>query len=331
MNDSNSIDTIPAAIQRDRWGRPLVVPPDGGRAVPYTRCTTYVGVLEDTYKLGQWQQRMVATGLSMRSDLLTAVSAHRNDRDKLDEIVNAAREAAAASAGATTGTALHSLTEQIDRGQDVGPLPSQVQADVDAYVAATKTLTPLHIERFCVLDSLRIGGTPDRIARMDGEPLPKIVDLKTGSIEWGIGKIAMQLAVYAHSMLYDPETHERTPLPELDLQRAIVVHLPAGSGTCELVDVDIAAGWEAVQIATQVRAWRKRKYADLANPIMLPGTAPQAGAEVVNVMPTLADRIASANSVSALTNLWRAYPHDWTSAHTELARARRALLEQRLI
>ena len=35
-------------IPRDRWGRPLVIPPGGGKKrVAYRRVTTFVGVLED--------------------------------------------------------------------------------------------------------------------------------------------------------------------------------------------------------------------------------------------------------------------------------------------
>ena len=44
-------------VQRDRWGRPLITPPRGGKPVPYTRCTTYVDVLESTWNLMAWKQR----------------------------------------------------------------------------------------------------------------------------------------------------------------------------------------------------------------------------------------------------------------------------------
>ena len=51
-----------ADIRRDRFGRPLVVPPGGGPRVAYRRTTTFVGALEDTYALQQWKQRQVAIG-----------------------------------------------------------------------------------------------------------------------------------------------------------------------------------------------------------------------------------------------------------------------------
>lgn len=327
---TQTLDSIAAEVPRDYWHRPLVQPPEGGKLIAYTRCTTYVGCLEDTFKLGQWLQRHVAIGLSLRPDLLTAAAAHRDDRDRLDEICTAAREAAAASAGATTGTALHALTEQHDRGLDIGPLPESVQRDLDAYVRATQHLTARHIERFCVLDELKIGGTPDRVVD-DGGPKLKIADVKTGNIEYGIGKIAMQLAVYARAQLYDPQTHERTPLHDVDLDRAIVIHLPAGTGTCELVEVDIGAGWQAVQIATRVRGWRKQRFANLAKSIVraegVATTQPPKQPEP----DALSDLIAAADSLDALTALWREHAHDWKPEHTEIARARKALLAQHVV
>jgi hypothetical protein len=87
----------------------------------------------------------------------------------------------------------------------------------------------LGVERFTVLDDLKIGGTHDRTVRYQGRQY--ISDLMTGSIEYGALKIAMQLAVYSRSVLYDHRTFERTPL-DVDQERALVIHLPAGPGRC---------------------------------------------------------------------------------------------------
>src|SRR5689334_2925212 len=76
-NSMSDFTTPAPQVPRDRWQRPLVVPPKGGKPVAYTRCTTFVGCLEDTFNLSRWQQRMVALGLNDRPDLLLAVAAHR--------------------------------------------------------------------------------------------------------------------------------------------------------------------------------------------------------------------------------------------------------------
>src|SRR4051812_961950 len=195
-----TIDIVspPVEVPRDRYGRPLVVPNTGGKPVPYTRCTTFVDCLEDKFNLQKWEKRMVALGLADRPDLLLAAAAHRDDKNKLNEICDNAKEAAKASASATTGTALHALTEQHDRGQTLGVLPADAKADLAAYVAATEPFEHLGIEEFVVHDGFKIGGTFDRLVRYNGQTY--IADLKTGSVDFGMGKIAMQLAVYARSV-----------------------------------------------------------------------------------------------------------------------------------
>lgn len=308
-----TLTTIAPEIPRDRWGRPLVVPPDGGKPVAYYRCTSFVSALEDTYNLSRWQQRMVAIGLVDRPDLQLAIAAHREDKGKLNGIVDEAMEAAKAHAAATTGTALHSLTETMDRGDAMPTYPDAYKADLEAYAAATKPLTMLteYIERFLVYDPLRIGGTPDRIVELGGRRY--IADLKTGSVNYAIGKIAQQLAVYSHSVTYDHETHTRGHIDGVDQDVAIVIHLPAGTGTCELIEVDIAAGWEAVQLSAQVRAWRSRK--GLHGPL---------DAVAVARRHRIEQNIAKATSPEELDQLYLDAPDAWDDNLIVAAAARKA-------
>lgn len=311
------LTTVRAEIERDRYGRPMVIPPGGGKKIAYTRATTYVSCLEDLYNLQKWQQRMVVLGLTERPDLLLSAAAHRDDKKQLNKIAEDAVEAAKAHAAATVGTALHALTERVDAGHDIGQVPGEYQRDIDAYIAATANLTVIDSECFTVLDDLKIGGTPDRIVEFEGERY--IADIKTGSIEWGMGKIAMQLAVYAHSQHYDRATGDRRPLPAVNGQRAIIIHLPAGTGTCQLVWVDIAAGWEAVALATQVRAWRARK--NLSQPLTDP-------VQAAGVTDPITAQIDTAATPEELVALWAANKNAWTATHTAAASARKTQLAQ---
>jgi hypothetical protein len=102
---------------RDRYGRPMVVPPKGGKAVPYTRTTTVAGSLDDGTALVAWKLRMAAAGLTLRPDLLLAASAARDNKLEMDKLVEDAMTAAGATAQATIGTAIHTLTEKHDRGR----------------------------------------------------------------------------------------------------------------------------------------------------------------------------------------------------------------------
>lgn len=257
------IDNPEATLQRDRYGRPLVVPPTGGKPTAYTRCTTFVDCLDDKYNLQRWQQRMVALGIADRPDLLLAVSAARGkpkqeQKKELDDITTKAMDAAQAGAAATTGTAVHSLTELIDRGEELPTIPEAYKADLDAYRRETRDLRPMLIEQFTVLDDYRVGGTPDRVMSYQGRGY--IADVKTGSIDFGAMKIAMQLSMYARSTPYDPGTQTRGEYPiDVDRDWGIVIHLPAGEGRCELRWVDLRVGWSAVEIASKVRYWRSYK------------------------------------------------------------------------
>lgn len=301
-------------IPRDDWGRPLVVPIDGGDPVPYTRCTTYVGAIEDTYKLGRWQQRMVAVGLADRRDLQLAVAAHREDTQRLDAICENAIEAARGRSAATMGTALHAITETHDRGDPVGVLPDEAQRDLDAYIAATTELKPIHIEQFCVLDLLKIGGTPDRIVRYsDGKRY--VADLKTGKLDYGYMKIAAQLAVYARSRPYDAATGKRLDPHGAETDRGIVIHLPAGEGVCTLWWIDLLQGWEVVRLCRGVRDKRDVPKRAVLSKIGGPNGVPLPTRE-----PSLAELIVASKTPDAVRELWRRHTSDWNDELTQLAK-----------
>jgi hypothetical protein len=118
-----------------------------------------------------------------------------------------------------------------------------------------------------IVPDLEVVGTLDRIVEGPWGPDPRVADLKTGKdvVNYGMAEIPLQLALYAHaSHWWDGQQWH--PMIPLDQQRAVVMHVPVGQGWCQLYEVDIAAGWDAVQVAVAVRRWRKRK--DLAQQIV---------------------------------------------------------------
>jgi hypothetical protein len=162
----------------------------------------------------------------------------------LDQIAVKAKNRAQAGLAADRGTYVHERTEDADeerdwieaatRGEDLG-LPIEVQT---ALVAAwTKMLTEfdieiLAVETRCVDDRWHQAGTLDRICRLrrdlkfittGGEyvTLPAgwvgILDIKTGRLRLdNAGFVsywhgyAVQLASYAQSVPYDPDTDTRS-------------------------------------------------------------------------------------------------------------------------
>ena len=250
---------------RDHWGRYKLIHPESGREVSWTRATTFAGAVEDLYNIMKWKQRATAIGLGKRSDLLALAQSLdlQEDKKALDEVCEKALVEARADSRSNLGTALHKMTERIDRGEKFIP-PAAYQKDIAAY-AMLKGKYGIetnvnYIERIIVIPDLVVAGTPDRIVRMDGKIY--IADLKTGEkLDYGWGKIAIQLALYAHGYaLWNAETGEYEQMPPVRQDKGIVIHVPVGEPErAEAYFVDIAAGWEAVQLCAAVRAWRGRK------------------------------------------------------------------------
>lgn len=339
-------------IPRDWRERPLVVPPEGGKAVPYTRCTTFIDALEDSYNLTQYRRRMVAVGMALRSDLVlraTSLGAqpskllndgadYKEWKKEMDAVCDRAATAASAEAKSIVGTSLHALTDRLDRGQDVGPVPAPYLPHLKAYEAATARFTAVHIERFLVNDELKVGGTADRILKIDGHPKLVVADTKTGDVSFGLGKICMQIALYAHSVMYNHETRQRIPIGDVDLDRGIVIALNAETGVCEPLWVDLRAGWEDVQLAAQVRAARGRKNLSMpyrgiheaALPFRPTVAEENARDLTAEAKAALEVGIRNAASFEELVQLWTVAGNQWQDCHTQMASARKAELQRRL-
>jgi hypothetical protein len=322
--------TDPFGPKRDRWGRYMLPDPDTGKERAWTRATTLASTLADTYGLTQWQMRMVAKGLGMRPDLMAlAAAAHVDDKDTLNRVAADAKEAAGSSAGANAGTAVHSFTEAVDRGEDIN-VPEPWAADIEAYRAALAghniTVTPDWIERITVVPALNVAGTFDRILTLpDGKLV--IGDVKTGKdLAYSWCEISIQLALYANATHMWSVDHWE-PMPPVDLTEAIVIWLPVGKGRCELHRVDIAAGWEQAKVAFDVRKWRARK--NLNTRIAVHSTAdPMTQLRRTSAVKDLRLRIAAAGSVDELTTIWAEADTagHWTSALTAAAAARKKAL-----
>jgi hypothetical protein len=263
-------------IPRDRWGRPLIVPPEGGEPIAYTRVSTMAKALDDLNNLMAWKQRKTAVGLLRRPDLMTRVAgvvANGNDdvdwavKKDLNRICEEACEAAGASTGRSAGTGFHSLTEAIDKGDEPLFVPEADKPRLEAYREATAGYEPLEIELFVVNDDIRCAGTFDRLYRCpDGRV--RVADLKSGKSEADYPlATATQIATYAHGWRYFPNedgTADRLRIHEdLDLTEGLLIHLPA-SGGCRVIPLDLERGWQAARTAAYVHhEIRKWKPADL--------------------------------------------------------------------
>ena len=295
----------PRGVPRDGYGRPLIVPKTGGRPVAHTRTTTFIDCIDDKSSLNTWDKRMVLIGAATKPELLDGVLAldkdDPEDKRKLNALAERAKDVSGANDKREKGTHLHALTELVDAGEPLPEGTDEVDVnDMASYMVETLDFTVLHVERLVVVNQLSVAGTPDRISHYEGPgPTGRLVsgnyitDLKTGSVEYGALKMAMQLAIYSRGEFYD---HTVFPVDvddkkaftawkktEHDAELAataytpqgvpvsqrwgIIMNLPAGSGECTLHWVDLTIGWRLAKLALRIRAARSTKHA------MLPFTA----------------------------------------------------------
>ncbi len=272
---SADTDTEPR-LERDRYGRPLITPVDGGTPVPYTRASSLGKALDDETGLIKWKQRMTAIGVAARRDLILAVNAHRDDKSRMGELVESAMDAAESGAAATSGTALHELMDAYDKGRNPY-MPEEYRADVAAYLEATSDLEFVRSETFVVDDELRVAGTYDNLFRTKwplttptGETIDEgtllIADKKTGQeIKYGHTAWAVQLATYAHGLRYDIAERKRLDPEPINRSWGLIIHVPVMAGEATVYWIDLFKGRELGRLSVKVREARKAKTMKPAN------------------------------------------------------------------
>lgn len=267
----------------------------GEKEVLYTRCTSFVGALEDRQNLEKWMKRTVLVGLASQEEagqfaddaLLWRVSdVDPSDREALDALADEAFTLGDGYEKAQKGTDLHGLAELVDQRKPLGDVSIEDRRDMAAWKRLVDDfgLLMLGIEVFVVQDDYKIGGTYDRRV-MSYDPRlrcevcdvpptvttdqnlpavikPKVLDLKTGRVDYGAGKMRQQIAVYAYSDDYDPETGERRP-QSVCTHLGFIAHVAQGTGTAQLYAVDLVQGWKDVALSAQVREHRRSSKSGL--------------------------------------------------------------------
>lgn len=275
-------------IKRDSWGRyRLPTPGDPkGTVKSWTRVTTFAKVLDDTTNLTKWMGRMIVKGLADDDTLIVeAQDATLNDFAKLNKIAEKAKDNAGANDAASNGTAIHTLTERIDRGENPR-VPAKWKKHLDGY-KRLKELSGLefpsqYIERVVAVPELGVAGTFDRVCivkqDMTVDVGGKVFSLKKGEAVVGDVKsnkrldyaqlaIAVQLAVYSRAKaVWNLRDEVWEDLPPLNQHVGFIFHLPSDTGDAQLYAIDLDRGWEAAQVCKSVR--ELRGYKDLVEPVV---------------------------------------------------------------
>lgn len=203
----------------------------------YRRVSTLVKEVEtDRYNLDQWMLRQVAEGLALRDDLVLAVKAmgrpdpiegwSREDKAKLGGIVKDAMNAAKQADGARKGTALHDLTERLDRGEAIESvvrgLPEATARTLRAYefLRRENVWQTIEIERTVVCDELEVAGTFDRVERLTG--LTAL--LGPGSCQYGDSCPDVGLPGHGDSVIADVKSEAQPWLNGLHIAPQLAIY-----------------------------------------------------------------------------------------------------------
>lgn len=178
-----------ALLDRDQYGRPRIVQPDGS-VIPYTRASTFADALDNGSGLSIWKVRTAALGVARYPDISAQVASLRYaepgdrpakgsheqllvawkqrcrdikaDKATLDELVDLAQHRV--DDRASHGTAVHGFTDP-----DPSPfVPERMSADVNSYHAKMAELGIVQelSEQFVVNDELQVAGTFDGTYRV---------------------------------------------------------------------------------------------------------------------------------------------------------------------
>lgn len=266
---------VPAGVDRDRWGRPLIVTPEG-EVKPYTRVSSMVNYIKSTHGLTTWQKRLVVRGMGQREDLAamaSALPAYNGNKEhdagikaQLDEIMEAALETAGAYEGANWGTAVHGFT---DPGPS-GPVPERMRKDVASYedVIEKTGIVCYASEVFVVNHELQCAGTLDGLYAIPALHAALVGDKKTGKQD--LHSTTIQEAIYANSVVYDVANRASgETLAGLTIHRlgadifnpsmGLYIHIPKGAGVTTLHPLNLEAGYEMAKVAARVRDFHRDK------------------------------------------------------------------------
>lgn len=279
------------SVERDGWGRPLLFPPGGGKAVPYTRPSTMAKWLDSQAGLINWKASMAMIGMAKSKPLQARVAAivartesdaYRENKAALKELVESATQVAQAQGRADLGTAVHEFTELLDSGTlDWGYVPEALKAPLGAYQEKMASFTTVDTEVFVAVDDehdgrpIRGAGSLDRLIRHPDFGVC-VADIKTGTDEpkYPLG-VTTQVAIYSRGKRYRDGRFGGSPAfddgepnpdgtawrkelhPDLNPDVGILIHLPLDRAECSLYALDLRVGWESLLLGHRVQQARR--------------------------------------------------------------------------
>lgn len=281
---TDTVEQAPAPQRNDparpsaRRGRYYLPNPDTGNTLSLARVTNFVKNADNDHFLKLWIQRNILKGVAIlsqtRPNLMAelAQASVKADKDRLNNIVTKAIDAADAYAMADEGTALHTSTELIDyAGGDLNRAPERhrdrMRQYLDALTVNGLTVLPDMIERVTMSRKYEVAGKFDRILGLrDGSAV--LADLKTGdSLDLSFPSIAAQLDCYVDGVngtgIFNGRGYNTGLKVRTDF--GLVIHLPSTRDEVTVYRVDLAQGRVINAANLAVRDARKIKAKHVAS------------------------------------------------------------------
>lgn len=318
-------------------GSYYIIPPDGGEPVRYQRMTKFIDVFADKSNLVKRDIRFAVKGSVKYAEQLAKLDVDE-DRYEIDNIADRAGREAGKWYSADYGTAMHALTEDFDNGHlklgftkipdtpavselSRGPMNmlnnnlEAMRKDLQGYAILVEAygLETVHAEATMVIDKYRVAGTADRFLTInnpmdlpvddDPESLCSVMDLKTGSVDFGRREKAMQLAGYSLAEAYNHDTGERQPTGA-SKKYGYILHLPAGTGSGSIIPVKLERAFQHIDKAFE--NWEVRKTKEMWKKF--------------GVTDWLESQIEAAKTEEQLTELYFRTQAYWTHEHVTQAK-----------
>ena len=255
-------------VKYDRWKRYLLPVPGGdpSETEPWTRVTTLAKLVGGEHGLTIWSERELLRGVGMRASLRALLADGHDDKAVLDEVREAAKEAAGMHDARRWGTAVHAGVESaMLHGGLLAPgidLSEQYGRDVWAAVRCLHEngVRVRMIERLVVHATLKYAGRLDYLVEVElpatalapARTVLRVLDVKTGARITEQGQqVGAQLAGYVNAThLYDPASRAFEPLPS-DLDTSTGYVLAVREGRAALHEIDLLDGWIDMRLAVQ--------------------------------------------------------------------------------
>ena len=208
--------TTPTISTIKRSGSRFYVHPKSGDK--FIGVTSVISMLPKPF-LQYWASKVVAESAVENIGAVMNLISSGDKTAAIDMLKRAPTRSSGAAAD--TGTQLHAIAEQLNKGEDIGKVHPDLSDSVDQYKRFLDDWQPEFLEAEATVFNYddEWAGTLDGIARIGDETI--MFDLKTGKGVYE--EVSLQLSAYANaSCIVDPDGTERE-LPQIE--GGAVLHL----------------------------------------------------------------------------------------------------------